>query len=365
MALFGTANSFVGLDIGTSSLKVVELLQRKGRLEVVTYAEANFPNILLNPTGQGVDAVRETANVITRTLEEAEVSSERVVAALPSSVVFSTTLVLPPLPDNEMSSAVHFAARDVVPADLDEMVLGWKRVGELPHMDNEAAGETKAAAPQPASQETVPVFLTAAPRDVVNRYVSLLELLHLELVALEVETFPLIRSLLSDEAGSALIVDIGDTVTTYHLIDQGTPAVSHTIEWGGQNLTTAIAETAKISVAEAAAAKVRYGLLDTAPPDIQAATRAAVDKLFVEAERLATIHTTKTKRLIKKTILIGGGAKLRDLSKVWTARVRHSAIVGNPWKGLTYPDTLEKRAAELGPTFAVAVGLAQRGFAAV
>lgn len=372
MALLGTPNAYVGLDIGTSSLKVVELINRHRRIEVATYAEANVPNLLLGPAGNPEDAVRGVANVVGRMLERAKVATDAAIAALPSSIVFSTVLMLPTMPEKKMAEAVHFAARDVVPADLDEMVLGWSRVGEAPHMEGEkspavdASKVTPPAAPVASGHLNIPVFITAAPRDVVGRYSQVMDLVGLELVALEVETFPLVRSLLASEHDSAMIVDIGDQTTTYYVIDNGTAHISHTIEYGGAAVTRAIAEALGVSEDGAHQTKVKYGLLLTAPGPVRTAAQAASQKMIAEARRLLTLYTEQTRHNnINKTVLIGGGAKLPGLVDLWEKTIHHKVQVGNPWRGLSYPQELQQRIGELGPTYGVAIGLAQRGFLAL
>lgn len=365
MALFGSPRSYLGLDIGTSALKVVELLDRRRTIEVAAYAEANVPNILINPAGNEQDAIRRVANVVTRMLDEAGVIGDAVVAALPSGIVFSTVLQLPDIPDEDLDRAVHFAARDVVPADLDDMVLGWSRLGAPPHMDGQDdTGVPDAAVPAATKAGTLlPIFITAAPKDVVNRYTTLMEILKLELVALEVETFPLVRSLLPTPSDSALIVDIGDQATTYHIIDRGTPRLSHTIDHGGGKITQAIADAMSVSLEEAHQLKVRHGLRDTAPAPALQAMQSAVAELVTQAQRLTGLYQDKSGRSIAKTILIGGGAKLGALAEGWTKAGGGSAKVGNPWRGLSYPKGVEAHLNESGPMFAVAVGLAQRGLA--
>lgn len=368
MALFGTSRSFIGLDIGTSSLKVVELLDRRRRFEVVTYAQATIPNLLLHPEGTDDDEIQQLATIISRLLDAAGVTSDVVIAALPSSIVFSTVLTLPDVPDADMDKAVHFAARDVVPANLDEMVLGWSRVGQPPHMDQENVVPQAPVQPnvptRAASNAAVPVFVTAAPKDVVGRYTRLIELLTLELLALEVETFPLARSLLGTPTDTAMIVDIGDRVTTFHIIDRGTPRVSQTVDYGGREITLAIAQALSLSVEQAEEKKMAVGLAaDSA--QLGQVTEVATEKLTQQARQLLQLYQRKVGRSVPKTVLIGGGANLRGIAPFWAQAVGHTVTVGNPWKGLAFPQALESRLLELGPFYAVAVGLAQRGFVLV
>lgn len=369
MALLGKQYAYLGLDIGSSSLKLVELISRHRRIEVATYAEANVANPLIAPRGSSEDAVRSTANIISQMLERANVSTDTTIAALPSSIVFSTVLTLPDLPEKKMNDAVHFAARDVVPAELDDMFLGWSKVGSAPHMEGSGAEVPVVPAAEdgsPLSNQSIPIFITAAPRDVVGRYAQVMDLLGLELMALEVETFPLVRSLLTSEHDSAMIVDIGDQTTTYHIIDRGTARISHTLNYGGGDLTSALATALKSSSAEANRVKATHGLLPTAPAAVQSATTEAAQKLISEAQRLLTLYVDqKHSDPITKTVLIGGGAKLPGLADVWAKAVQHKVQIGNPWRGLTYAQELQTRVTQLGPTYGVAIGLALRGINAV
>ena len=364
MALFGPSSAVLGLDIGTSSFKVVELLARRKGLEVATYAQANLPNLLTEVVGDDADEIQAVAAVITRMLDQAGVSTDQVVAALPSSVVFSTVLTLPDIPDQDMEKAVNFAARDVVPANLDDMVLGWSRVGQAPHMNTKASSPTSAPT-APAAGPAIPVFVTAAPKELVARYTKLMEVMRLELVALEVETFPLVRSLLASPTDSALIIDIGDRVTTFHIIDAGTPRVSHTIEYGGLSISQTISELMSTSLSKAEEMKVEHGLGTTAPKDLLAAVTSAMEHITSAATQLVKLYERREGHAINKSILIGGGANLRGLADLWTKVVGHKTVVGHPWRGMAFPKELDKRLQQLGPTYAVAVGLAQRGFSQV
>lgn len=366
MALFGTPNAFLGIDIGSSSLKLVELVNRRRRLEVAAYAQANLPNLLVAPGADENGAVNRVADTIAAMIEKSGASTDTIIAALPSSIVFSTVLTLPPLSDEEIDKAVRFAARDVVPADLDEMVLGWSRVGEIPHMDTDVPADLSTAdlakgEASPASSP-IPIFVTAAPKDIVSRYLKVMNLLRLRVQALEVETFPLIRSLFENPAtAEGLLVDIGDITTTFHIVSAGTPRLSHTIEFGGASITNHIASVLQISPSAAEAQKITHGAGQTGNADFQGAVSKAVQPLLDQAGQLLSLYASQSGRTIRRSLLIGGGASLKGLTALWEGSLGHQAVVGNPWRGLAYPQALETQLQRLGPTYAVAVGLAERG----
>ncbi len=369
MAFFGSPHSYIGVDIGTSTSKIVELLDRKRRIELTTYAESNHKNILVNPPAGNQDAIDTTVLALRSMMEQAGTVSDSVVAALPGGVVFSTVLMMPRIPDSEMEQAVRFAARDVVPADIDEMVLGWSSVGSRPHMATDVAQPS--AAGQEEQQEKhegdgpVPVFITAAPKDVVERYIAVFEKMQMTLLALEVETFPLVRSLLTPQAPATMLVDIGSRATTFHIIDHGIPRVSHTIDFGGHDITRNLADSAGLSESEAEQAKIEYGMSGQQDEALRAALVQLVGRQLEKAKDLLEVFERKEKAKVSKVILIGGGGKLKELSSYWAKEFSIPVAVGNPWKGLSYPEKIEGVLEEIGPRFGVAVGLALRGFTQV
>ena len=359
MALFNSTSSFLGIDIGTSSIKLVEIVDRKKRLELTTYAEANLPNLLIGASdADAKNAIDKTANTISQMIEKSGATSDLVVAALPSTIVFSTVLTLPDLADNEMEKAVRFAAQNVVPSDLDEMVLGWSRVASQPHMETDEpkslAGKIAKEAPIAGiNEKKIPVFLTAAPENIVARYIEALNKINLKIRALEVETFPLVRSLFSSPTDSMCIVDLGALATTFHIIDAGTPRVSHTIEYGGHDMTKAIASSLNISEHEAEEQKVGHGLSNEAPGATKNAIEGSLQTIIEKAKTLLRLYQEKANRPIKKAVLIGGGANLKNIATYWAKELGQATTIGNPWRGMSAPNELERKLTEIGPNCGV------------
>lgn len=357
MALFSSRQAYLGVDLGTSTSKIVELEERGGKIELVTYAESNAQNVLVNPAGTEQEAIEETIQVLKQMIEKSGAAAKNVVAALPGGSVFSTVLMLPNIPESEMEKAVKFAARDVVPADINEMILGWSTVGSQSHMATDRKKVEQAAA-QPAEtiaddSQKVPVFVTAAPKDIVNRYIAVFQRLQMTLLALEVETFPLVRSLLPVPPTSTLLVDIGAHAMTFHIIDKGIPRVSQTIDAGGHDLAGQAHEKEKIE----------FGILPEQNPDLRASIEASLQQQAAKATELLAAYKQKENAVIENCVLIGGGANLKGLPEYWTKAIGIQTVVGNPWGKLTLQKDIEPMLMEIGPRYGVAVGLALRGFA--
>lgn len=373
MALFGSSDTYIGVDIGTSTSKIVELIDRKKRIELVTYAESNLQNLLVNPPNGNQDAIDRTADALKQMLEKAGVVSTSAVAALPGGAVFSTVLMLPHIPESEMENAVRFAARDIIPADIDEMVLGWSNVGGEAHMATDIRQTKTEEKPKEQittngaedAKKTVSVFVTAAPKDVVDRYIAVFEKLQITLLSLELETFSLARSLLPAESKTTLLVDFGSRATTFHIIDGGIPRVSHTIDFGGFDITKGLADKLHVPEKDAETVKNNFGISEKQGREARGQIEVSLKRQIEKAKDLCLRYEQKESHKIEKSILIGGGSNLVGVAAYWSKELGMETAIGDPWKGLSYPGNIERMLKINGPRFGVAVGLALRSFAHV
>ena len=393
MAFFSRRESFVGLDIGTASMKLVELTREgKDSVRLTTYASAKGVNQLVE--GGDGDAVARTATLLREMLRRSQASSIDIVAALPSLSVFSAVLTLPEMSERDIEQAVVFAARNYVPSPLKDVVLGWTVIEDhegtvarlpvaaspppptsaaaSPAASPAGAGETPLPPPeplpgapapramQPKTRKTKEVFLTAASKDLVQRYSAVIERLNLRLVALEIESFPLSRSLLAGDTQSVLLVDIGDRATSFSIVDRGYLRLNQSIDMGGAALTTAITQKLGLSFEEADKRKRGEGLKSPGPA--AEAMKPVLRDTIERAQNLRRLYEQKSKRQLHRVVLIGGGANLPGLPAFWSEAASLPVEVGNPWKGIRLPTVLSDHLRVLGPSFAVAVGLALREF---
>ncbi|MEO6077994.1 MAG: pilus assembly protein PilM, partial [Candidatus Andersenbacteria bacterium] len=196
-----------------------------------------------------------------------------------------------------------------------------------------------------------------------NRYITVFQQLNLTLVALEVETFPLVRSLLSNPPTSTLLVDIGAHATTFHVIDKGIPRVSQTIDVGGYDLTKNVTQDGGTSEVDGEKAKIEFGILPQQDPVIRTALTTSLDHQAEKAKELLAVYEQKEKHRIETCVLIGGGANLKGLPEYWSEAIGMQTVIGNPWKVVQYDTQLEGMLKKIGPRYGVSVGLALRGFA--
>lgn len=290
MALL-SPRAFLGLDIGTTSIKLVELVDRGPSTELSTYAVAPRPSNLALP---------ELATAISHLCERAQASSDVAVFSLPTKDVFSARLQLPNLPEEQLSRVIRFKAGELIPAALTDVVLTWI-VRQRPH------------------QATNDVYLTAISKRLEAQYQQLASRLQLRIAALEPEALALLRAHDITARQRTLVCDLQPQSVFCHLMDGGLPAASFPIEWNAAH--------------------------PTAPSRL--------------AESLTRLLPAPRPT---QTILTGSVTLLPTLTKALHRVLLPEPYVSYPWYGLSYPNELESTLVELGPTLAVAAGLARRPF---
>ncbi|MDP2696125.1 MAG: pilus assembly protein PilM, partial [bacterium] len=195
------SDSYLGIDIGGSSLKIVELANVNNRPQLVTYGFIDdIPNIIKDDNSQ----IRaEIASHLKHLVKETKVTSNRAVAALPSFSVFSSIINLPAMKEKDLISAVRWEAKKFVPIPLEEMILDWEVLQDsgapLDKDDKNTKDKDKKKDNKKPEDKNLKgnlkVLLTAAPNNLVNRYVDIFKQAGLSLVGLETESFALERAL--------------------------------------------------------------------------------------------------------------------------------------------------------------------------
>lgn len=364
MAFFHRSPSIsLGLDIGTSSIKLVELTKNKRGIRLSNYASAKNTNALTNNTAQ--DAVARTATIIRAMMDRAGTKSSEIMAALPSLSVFATVIRLPQMSQQDLEQAIPNAAKRYVPANIDDVSLGWTLIEKKEEKQGIGRKSLFNLKKQqtPESAEAQEIFLTAAPRDLVQRYIEVIERLRVKLSALEIESFPLARSLLREETRPTLLVDIGDLASTFSIVDEGFLRLNQSIDVGGAALTQAIIKATGLSEEEAEKRKIMFGLEGSDQVNksqVVDAMRPILHSMMERSKSFSRLYEQRSKRRVQGIVLIGGGARLRGLSQFWQDVSGMQTTIGNPWGGITVPAELSETVTQMGPLFSAAVGLALR-----
>ncbi len=348
MATFNPKQSYIGIDIGTSSIKVVQLGDDNGRPRVMTYGYLEqHSDIIKNDSLASQQALSAALKSI---LREAHITSTQAVAALPSFTVFSSIISLPRMTSKELNSAVRWEAKKFVPMPIDDLVLDWRLLKDQ---------GVKAGAP--AEPKNLRVLITAAPKSLVTRYLSVFKGAGLEITSLETEAFALERSLIGTDPAPAMIVDIGAVATNVAVLVDGIPLVNRSIDVGGETITKAIAQSLNIDQSRAEQFKRDFGLSSSQQgAQVPKTIEFVVSSIVNEIRFVLNLYRSQGSAPVEKIILSGGSAFLLNLPDFLQKTLSIKTFVGDPWARVVYPVELKPVLQEIGPRFSVALGLAMR-----
>jgi len=319
----------LGLDLGSHTLKAVELQQGLRTLEVArVYAEPREPQMPL-------------AEQIERMLRVHSFQRDHVVTALRGDRVSMHRLTFPFGEKRRIAQAVPFEIEDRVPFDVDEMVLDWE-LSQREHGRSE-------------------VIAVLAPRTEVSTLIELLRDAHCDARTIECDGLVLGNLCAAfDLGGARLLVDVGHVKTSLCAVKDGQVISARTLGIGGRSFTEALAQHHALSLEEAERRKHQYGVAEPGLGAPFPPADAILDRLASEIVRFANALEASAPGGFTAITLLGGGARLARLDEWLTERT------GLPTDRLGAPreDSGLAAIAEEGPLLlAPALALALRGSA--
>ncbi|MBI2075248.1 MAG: type IV pilus assembly protein PilM [Candidatus Harrisonbacteria bacterium] len=345
--IFGD-RTYLGVDIGTTSLKIAEVRRGKNGAELLNYgylesfdylerANQAFQTSTLKLNEGGI------AKFIRALMKQSGIPAHPVIASLPSFSSFSTLIEVPQLSERELAESMQLQAKQYVPMPISEVKLDWQKVGER--------RDEKGALLQQ-------ILLISVPNEVVARYQKIFSLAGLSLLALEVEGLSLARSATMGTAGPALVMDIGARSTTIVVAENGFMKFAGQTDFAGATLTQTVATGLKLGNRRAEEMKRHRGLTGAAGEyELFTLLQPMVDVIINEGMRVRKNYETLYKTAVTRIILAGGGANLpglhRYIAKETGLPVSHAA----PFERVAYPISMAPLLTGLGPIFAVAIGL--------
>jgi type IV pilus assembly protein PilM len=334
VSFFKKKPSILGVDIGTSDIKIVQITHTGDKPFLDTYGIVNLSYQLTS--GEGGAVVAKAAEVLRQLVTHAGATTKRCIISLPNSAVFTSIIDMPELSDRDLDKAIQFEAKKYVPLPISEVILSWSIVGTNPQA------------------KTKSILLTAVPKHLRESYLELFSLAGLELEVIEIEALALIRALVFDSQSNHVIIDIGAKATGINFIQNGFLQLSRSINVGGDTITSQIAGVLNISHARAEQFKKDFGVAGTG--FIPEAVRPVLETIRNETKQLLTIYQAKGVG-VGKIVLVGGGAAMPGLVDFF-GTLGVPTELGNPLAGVEYPDEVEKVLQRYSLHLSVAIGLA-------
>ncbi len=341
--------TFLGIDIGASAIKLVELAKEDERYKLNNYAVYSLEKYLEENKYQvGLKSflipVEEVAQLIKQILKQAEIKTQQAYFSIPVAFNFSTLAAFPNMSDKELASAVPYEAQKYVPIPISEVVLDWSVVSRPQEKEG--------------SDDQIKVLLVAAPKKVLADYKKISQLTGLKINSIEEETFSLVRSLIGNDKSTSLLIDLGARSINLSIINEGYVWLSHNLEIGGVNLTKKIADKLEMELNQAENLKKDFSQNENVK--VKGIINEVLGPAMIEVKRIVDDYQKKYGKNVEKCILAGGGSEITGFSNYLSEKIGLEVVAGNPFARVAYPEKLNPVIKNIGPSMAVAVGLAMR-----
>lgn len=336
--------SFVGVDIGSSTIKIVQLKDVKGIPTLETYGE-----LQLGPY-EGVEIGRSThlaPNKITEALidimREASTTSTSVAYAFPYNSSFTHVLSIPTLDQQKIGAMLPIEARKYIPISLSKVSLDWVLLGSS------------------EEDRVTHVLVSAIYTQAIERYEEVVRGAGLTQQESEIEIFSSLRSIVAPTDDVVAILDMGASSTRLYIVEKGVVRKTHSVLLTGVDITQFFANTLGVDFVKAEELKRVYGLTGLSDaPEVQSAVIKGLEKGFREIHTVMSRYEVEQSIKIQKIFLTGGTALLRGIEIYAQDMFVRPIERANPFNKVAYPAFLEDVLKEAGSSFAVAVGVALR-----
>lgn len=335
----------IGLDIGSYSIKLIELAREGDRVGLVSAGSVPMPpKALTSPLAADTEAV---AVAVKQLIKDTGTKAKAVSIALPESKVFTRVIEVPQLSQRELASAIKWEAEQYIPLPLDQVNVDYTVLREA---KDSAAGKME-------------VLLVAAPKSLIERYLTITELAELTVATAETEIIATARAVARSvpQVKNVMVVSMGAQTTDIAVLRTGILAFTRSVGSGGEAITRAIAQSLDFSQSQAEEYKRTYGLMqDKLEGKIAAAAKPIMDTIVAEIKRAIAFYEEKYKDQHVETILLSGGTSRIPGMVVYLAQaINFEVQMTNPWVGIAKDARFNVLNTE-GPNFCVALGLALR-----
>lgn len=354
-----TSESVVGIDIGGSSAKVMQVRRGNPKPILETYGE-----IALGPYG-GAEVGQAVQNLPVPLLvdalkglfEEAKVTSRDMVFSLPLSSTLLTVIELPDVGASRLAEIVPIEARKYIPMNVNEVSLSHWIIPKVvrTYIDPDEEERLKNGPPK------VDVLLAAVHNDVLTRFSEIAKGLGATNAAFEIEAFSTIRAVMGRESQPVAILDVGAASSKLIIVEEGVVRGAHLISVGSQEVTSALARAHNVPMIQAEEMKREYGLLGNPnDPAIGEISRLAIERVLGEAVRIVRRYSQQKHITMNRIILSGAGSLIKGLPDVARGGFECPIVYGDSFSKLETPPQLAPYLSDAGPEFAVSLGLALR-----
>lgn len=338
----------VGVDIGGTSIKMVELENRDGVITLTTYGELQIGPYADAPLGQSVEleTKREQAAVIDL-IRESAIKATDAVYTVPLSSSFVTVINVPEIDGVEdVSAQVRVEARKYIPIPINDVSLDWAEI-KRPGRKKDGSKE---------------VLLAAIQNETLDRLQELMKQTNMPNQPTEIECFSMLRSVTGPNDKGVAIIDLGGSSSKLYISQNGLLEQIHRVRVGGAMATEKIAEALNSNFDEAEVKKRRTDPSTEIGRTITKVHNETYTRVFREFKRVIDEYEQTHQRTVDTVLLTGGVSLFQGVGEQVTAGIDRSVTTAAPFTQVAYPAFMEDVVTEIGPSFAVALGAALQKF---
>ena len=352
----GKKGSALGIDIGSSAIKIIQLGEKSGHAVLENYGELALGPYAGLGVGQATSltgpSIREALSDIFR---EANIEGNRAALSIPMSSTLLSLIELPNVDKKQLQSMIPIEARKYIPVPVSEVVLDWWILPKQDYDNKEITEEGK-----DYKEDKIKVLLAAIHNDTINKYKKIQSILGVKSGSFEIDVFSSIRSVVGQDSSVVMVLDMGAGTTKLAVVDFGILCMQHIINIGSQDISMTLSKMLHIKINEAEEMKREQGLSSNNEKAI-VAMQLPLGHIVAEVNRFIVNYKKKNTRPISKIVLTGGGVLLKGLPEFILKSLNSVDVkieVGNPFTRVETPIILRNTLKEAGPEFSVAVGLA-------
>lgn len=321
-----------GLDIGFSSVKVMQIDWQSKRNTVTGYGVTTFDagaikdGIIIDP-----EAIAKVSHELFKKQLIGDITTRRVALAVPAARTFTRTVTLPKLGHKDLSDAIRLETEQYVPVPLDDLYLDYTVIS--------------------SNDKVQELLAVAVPKKIVDSYMVLTDLLGLDVAAIESTISAASRLFVQAEQSDVptVLIDLGSLSSDITIYDKGL-VVTGTVPGGGDSFTQAVVSKLGVTKEEAHVIKTKYGLgLSKKQKEITESMAPILDQMLKEIRRMIRYYEERsdTQRKIGQVVTMGGGANMPGLSEHMTNLLRLPVRMCDPWQHMNFhnlqpPNTVEK-----------------------
>ena len=347
---FGTAKAsqVLGIDISSTTVKLLELSREGDRYRVESYAVAPLPPEAV--VEKNVNQVETVGTLISDLVVRSKTRAKQAVAAVSGSAVIIKTIAMPAgLSEEDLEAQLTVEADQYIPYPLEEVALDFEELG-----------------PVPGREDQVSILLAACRQENIESRVDALEVAGLTPAIMDVEVFAMERALAllqtqmpASGPQTIAMVDIGASMTTLSVFADGESVYTREQLFGGKQLTDEIMNRYDLSFEEAGRAKKQGGLPEDYEREVLEPFREAVAQQV--SRSLQFFFSSSEYTQLDAIVLCGGVSAIEGLSNLIEERLNTPTIVANPFADMSVGPRVNAQAlAKDAPAMMVACGLAMR-----